>query len=1528
MRRLPILPLVLGVAPLLNGILGASASAQSVSVSGSQTGQTVLPAAAPVQVFRVVLDNRGLLNTDKTLTSIRFENLTTGPGTQAQRDAEWQTLELTAGLQTVEEGVRIDPEPTYTANFVNGVAQFNVAISVPANSITTLNILGGASLVARDGDVLDLRIPSGGVTVSGGLGGVSGSFPISPAGNFPVDGMSAAQIALTSVVTPILPVGSARNLTLDVVLPANGYQTDLLQRFAVQNAGTARPADEIGGMELWLDDGDGKFQAALDTRLGGLAFTGDRWQISGLSVPVPLAGIRVFVTTDVAEQAEAGRTVRLSIPTLPDVGVGMASANDGPIDRSVANPSAQAIAVVDRITLAFKPLDPGPVAPGAVAVPMLELVATNTYSVAKQLTGLTVANATLGPGNQAALDAELDALALREDADDDGILDPAKDPLLATAFFLGGRASFGGFAWDLPAAASRRLFVTGDVSRGGAADGDVLRASILGAADFEFAEPTAISASFPLGPGSSWSVDGMVAAEVENRGAHGTALGPNDGPALGLDVVVHRNGYQDDTLTRLTVDNQGSATAADLAELHLWRDGGDGGLGGDDQDLGPLAPVAGGWASGSLAVPLGSNGVRLFVSITVGPSPIDSATVQLAVPVGGLEVSSGNDGPIDDPVVNPDVLLLANRALIASLDVQPDAVTVGQPVTVRMTARNASSETINNVTPAALTFTGTAGLSYAGGPAPASANLAPGAQQVYSWSFDATSAGDGRFNGGASGVGASSGAIRDALPISSDLVRVFSQAEHLPWTASSAMPLSVNRGQTQVVPLFLTFGDDSASFDARVTAIRLRLESESGSGIVPADLISRIAVQVGTTTHVERTSLENAGSDVDLTLATPILVGAGGTVSAAISLDVGPGTVVPNFRLVIPDSTYLVAEDAATGAPVKLALEGQTYPWRTGLARVVAEATELDVAAVPGPALDAGQGQTEVPFATLRLTNPGVTGVTSDVRVASFVVTLRAGAGALVAMPASVVERLRVRVGPQLLADRPITASEDSLIELTLSPLLSVPVNAPLDVRITADLADQAAVGTYRLELGDSSLVDARDPNSGNRVSVVYAATPVASDPVTVETAAESLAVLGVPQMPASTAVGSQGVVALHAILRHPGAPGAAAIRVDSLVVRCVDEGRNPLAPGLYVERLHARWQGSTVATLADPPASGNTMMLGLPGLALEPGARDTLTLVIDFEVGAPPTSFELILAASGLIASDANTREPVTTAAESGFEFPILSGLVRLAAPARTLIAGLDDRMPATFAADGAEVTAGDITLANPAAAGSGSITVDRLDVRAADAGHSALAIGDVAAAVRLVFGAATWAAIGLQPGDSVAVLSGAPLDLGPQTTDRLALLIVPRSRSFPGFRLGFAGPDVGVVQPANSLLEVSVEPPAGASFPLWTQFASLTTADLEASYSNFPNPFAAGREATRFAYYLPAAGRVTLSIWTPRGQRVASLVENAPRAAGLHQSDAWDGRNGRGDVVLNGVYVAEMTVRLDDGGTRRLVRKVAVVR
>jgi hypothetical protein len=147
-------------------------------------------------------------------------------------------------------------------------------------------------------------------------------------------------------------------------------------------------------------------------------------------------------------------------------------------------------------------------------------------------------------------------------------------------------------------------------------------------------------------------------------------------------------------------------------------------------------------------------------------------------------------------------------------------------------------------------------------------------------------------------------------------------------------------------------------------------------------------------------------------------------------------------------------------------------------------------------------------------------------------------------------------------------------------------------------------------------------------------------------------------------------------------------------------------------------------------------------------------------------------------------------------------------------------------------------------------------------------------------------------------------------------------------GLRLGFAAADVHVVQPPGQLLQVAVQAADGQTFPFWTEAGNFSSASLEESWSNFPNPFAAGRQRTTFAFYLPQPGQVTLKLWTARGKAVRTLLDATALPAGLHQDRNWDGRNGRGETVTNGVYLAEIVVRYEDGTTARTLRKVAVVR
>lgn len=88
----------------------------------------------------------------------------------------------------------------------------------------------------------------------------------------------------------------------------------------------------------------------------------------------------------------------------------------------------------------------------------------------------------------------------------------------------------------------------------------------------------------------------------------------------------------------------------------------------------------------------------------------------------------------------------------------------------------------------------------------------------------------------------------------------------------------------------------------------------------------------------------------------------------------------------------------------------------------------------------------------------------------------------------------------------------------------------------------------------------------------------------------------------------------------------------------------------------------------------------------------------------------------------------------------------------------------------------------------------------------------------------------------------------------------------------------------------------------------------------TNYPNPFNPNRQVTRIRYRLGAtADAVKIRIYDVVGSLVKE-IDNCPTEGELssvwdkyHDVD-WDGRNGRGDVVVNGIYPFEVTARLGD--------------
>jgi hypothetical protein len=82
-------------------------------------------------------------------------------------------------------------------------------------------------------------------------------------------------------------------------------------------------------------------------------------------------------------------------------------------------------------------------------------------------------------------------------------------------------------------------------------------------------------------------------------------------------------------------------------------------------------------------------------------------------------------------------------------------------------------------------------------------------------------------------------------------------------------------------------------------------------------------------------------------------------------------------------------------------------------------------------------------------------------------------------------------------------------------------------------------------------------------------------------------------------------------------------------------------------------------------------------------------------------------------------------------------------------------------------------------------------------------------------------------------------------------------------------------------------------------------------------PNPF---NPQTTISYSIPAGGPVRLTIHDVRGRLVATLIDRALPPGNL--STPWDGRDGRGNALPAGAYIARLTM----GGESRARRLVMV--
>jgi hypothetical protein len=104
-----------------------------------------------------------------------------------------------------------------------------------------------------------------------------------------------------------------------------------------------------------------------------------------------------------------------------------------------------------------------------------------------------------------------------------------------------------------------------------------------------------------------------------------------------------------------------------------------------------------------------------------------------------------------------------------------------------------------------------------------------------------------------------------------------------------------------------------------------------------------------------------------------------------------------------------------------------------------------------------------------------------------------------------------------------------------------------------------------------------------------------------------------------------------------------------------------------------------------------------------------------------------------------------------------------------------------------------------------------------------------------------------------------------------------------------------------------------------------SVTVADVQLrveSVFNYPNPF---RDQTWFTFQIRQAADVAIKVYTVAGHLVREIA--APSLAAGYNQVRWDGRDGDGDPLANGVYLYKVVMK-NPGGETSAFGKLTVMR
>jgi len=322
---------------------------------------------------------------------------------------------------------------------------------------------------------------------------------------------------------------------------------------------------------------------------------------------------------------------------------------------------------VEELYFTTIPLGNGVIHPAGDETAVAEFRIDNYFASAKTITSVSVRDLSTGAGTANELAGNMATARIYFDRDNDSALTET-DSLLAETAYTSGVMTFAIPPVDIPAD-SGVTFIVAATSALSARDGDTVDVALIPVVDIATADLTVVAGPFLSNSLGITQIDGLVAEQitVDSIGSHIVRVA--DSLQLCMTIELPRNGYAVDTLNTFTIANTGTASESDFDSLVLFADSGNNQWNGSaaEVSLGRMVFNGESWSRGGLTLLLNDTTTRLFLAAKLNRFPRDGATITMGIPMDGVRMSSGNDGPIDKSISSPDTLTIeGQQALVAT----------------------------------------------------------------------------------------------------------------------------------------------------------------------------------------------------------------------------------------------------------------------------------------------------------------------------------------------------------------------------------------------------------------------------------------------------------------------------------------------------------------------------------------------------------------------------------------------------------------------------------------------------------------------------------------------------------------------------------------------------------------------------------------------------------------------------------------------------------------------------------------------